>query len=70
MASLKLAYAVPTEEIALDGLELFCDKWDAKHPKIYKPWYDNWAPLSTDFKYPEAVRRFIYTTNAIEGFKR
>ena len=29
-----------------------------------------WATLSTYFKYPEAVRRLIYTTNAIEGFNR
>ena len=27
---------------------------------------DNWANLSTYFKYPEAVRRLIYTTNTIE----
>lgn len=31
---------------------------------------ENWANLSTYFKYPEAVRRLIYTTNAIEGFNR
>ena len=30
----------------------------------------NWANLSTYFKYPEAVRTLIYTTNAIEGFNR
>lgn len=24
--------------------------------------------LSTYFKYPEAVRRLVYTTNAVEGF--
>lgn len=24
----------------------------------------------TDFKYPQAVRRLIYTTNAMEGFNR
>ena len=35
-----------------------------------KFWHDNWATLSTYFKYPEAVRRLIYTTNAIEGFNR
>ena len=35
-----------------------------------KIWHDNWATLSTYFKYPEAVRRLIYTTNAIEGFNR
>ena len=42
----------------------------SKYPKIYKSWHDNWATLSTYFKYPEAVRRLIYTTNAIEGFNR
>ena len=30
----------------------------------------NWANLSTYFKYPEAVRTLIYTTNTIEGFNR
>ena len=50
MADLKLVYAAPTEETALNELELFRDKWDSK--------------------YPEAVRRLIYTTNAIEGFNR
>ncbi len=65
MADLKLVYAAPTEETALNELELFQDKWDSKYPKIYKSWHDNWATLSTYFKYPEAVRRLIYTTNAI-----
>ena len=55
----------PTEETALNELELFKDKWDSKYPKIYKSWHDNWATLSTYFKYPEAVRRLIYTTNEI-----
>ena len=70
MTDLKLVYAAPTEETALQELELFRDKWDAKYPKIYKSRHDNWATLSTYFKYPEAVRRLIYTTNAIEGFNR
>ena len=67
MADLKLVYAAPTEETALNELELFQDKWDSKYPKIYKSWHDNCATLSTYFKYPEAVRRLIYTTNAIES---
>lgn len=46
------------------------NKWDCKYPKIHKSWQDNWARLLTYFKYPEAVRRLIYTTNAIEGFNR
>ena len=48
----------------------FDAKWSGKYPKIAKSWKDNWANLSTYFKYPEAVRRLIYTTNTIEGFNR
>lgn len=70
MVDLKRVYAAPTEDIAISELGLFDDKWGGKYPKIAKSWRDNWANLSTYFKYPEAVRRIIYTTNAIEGFNR
>lgn len=70
MVDLKRVYAAPTEDIAISELGLFDDKWGGKYPKIAKSWGDNWANLSTYFKYPEAVRRIIYTTNAIEGFNR
>ena len=70
MADLKRVYAAPTEDSALSELESFEGKWGSKYPKIAKSWKDNWTNLSTYFKYPEAVRRLIYTTNAIEGFNR
>ena len=70
MADLKHVYAAPTEEIARAELDSFDEKWSGKYPKIAKSWKDNWANLSTYFKYPEAVRRLIYTTNTIEGFNR
>ena len=70
IVDLKRVYAAPTEDIAISELDLFDDKWGVKYPKIAKSWRDNWANLSTYFKYPEAVRRIIYTTNAIEGFNR
>ena len=70
MDDLKRVYAAPTEEIALTELDNFDEKWSGKYPKIAKSWKDNWANLSTYFKYPQAVRRLIYTTNTIEGFNR
>lgn len=70
MSDLKRIYTASTEEIALENLEAFREKWDDKYPKIYKSWHDNWPTLSTYFKYPESVRTLIYTTNAIEGFNR
>ena len=70
MADLKRVYAAPTGEVALAELDSFDEKWSGKYPKIAKSWKDNWANLSTYFKYPEAVRRLIYTMNTIEGFNR
>lgn len=67
---LESVYAAPTEEIALTELDSFDEKWSGKYPKIAKSWKDNCANLSTYFKYTEAVRRLIYTTNTIEGFNR
>lgn len=37
---------------------------------MLKSWQSNWERLSQYFKYPEELRRIIYTTNIIEGFHR
>lgn len=38
MVDLKRVYAAPTEDIALDELDLFDGKWGGKYPKIAKSW--------------------------------
>jgi Transposase and inactivated derivatives len=70
MADLKAVYGAVDEPAALAALNTFSSRWDKKYPKISQSWQDNWANLSTYFKYPQEVRRLIYTTNAIEGFNR
>lgn len=70
MADLKAVYAAIDEPSALDALDVFSANWDKKYPKISKSWRNNWANLSTYFKYPQELRRLIYTTNTIEGFNR
>jgi putative transposase len=70
MADLKNIYAAIDEQTALYGLETFDEKWGNKYPKIAVSWKAHWANLSTYFKYPQEVRKLIYTTNAIEGFNR
>ena len=70
MADLKTIYQAPCEDDALYHLEEFGEKWGKKYPQIAKSWRDNWSELSVYFKYPENVRRLIYTTNAVEGFHR
>ena len=70
MADLKAVYAAVDESAALDALDTFAEHWDKKYPKISQSWRNNWANLSTYFKFPQALRRLIYTTNTIEGFNR
>ena len=70
MGDLKNVYAAVDEASALDALDVFASNWDKKYPKISISWRENWANLSTYFKYPQEVRRLIYTTNTIEGFNR
>ena len=70
MADLRSVYAAVDEPAALDALDAFSAKWETKYPKISRSWRENWANLSTYFKYPQEVRRLIYTTNSIEGFNR
>lgn len=70
MSGLKAVYAAVDEASALEFMELFSGRWDKKYPKISLSWRENWANLSTYFKYPQEVRRLIYTTNTIEGFNR
>lgn len=70
MADLKAVYAAVDEDAALMALDTFPEHWDKKYPPISQSWRANWANLSTYFKFPQELRRLIYTTNAIEGFNR
>jgi putative transposase len=64
---LKKIYASATVIEAEQALEEFAQAWDAKYPTISKMWRLKWADIVTLFDYPPAIRRAIYTTNAIES---
>lgn len=70
MKDLKAVYKAPTEDLALTNLGVLEEKWDKKYPMCVSSWKNNWAELSTYFKYPEGIRKLIYTTNAMENFNR
>lgn len=70
MTDLKAVYTAVDEDAALMALDTFSEHWDKKYPTISQSWRANWANLSTYFKFPQELRRLIYTTNAIEGFNR
>ena len=65
---LKSIYTAHSEESGRQKLEDFKEKWDNMYPHISLSWENNWDELSTFFKYPEEIRRLIYTTNPIESF--
>lgn len=66
-ADLKQIYQANTEEEALLALERFSERWDSKYPQISKSWRSHWDNLNTLFRYPDDIRKAIYTTNAIES---
>lgn len=69
-ADLKLVYSASNETEALFELDKFEEKWEQKYAYAIKSWRNNWSILATFFKYPQEIRKIIYTTNHIEGFNR
>ncbi len=70
IADLKLVYTAASESEARYYLGLLEQKWGTKYPLAVKPWVEQWAHVSTYFKYPAELRRLIYTTNAVEALHR
>ena len=66
-ADLKTIYQAADEQKALAALERVTEKWTPKYPNSMKRWKDNWDAISPIFKFSAAVRKVIYTTNAIES---
>jgi putative transposase len=67
MAGLKKVCQAATVVEAEQALEEFAQVWGAKYPTIAKTWRARWADIITPFDFPPAIRRAIYTTNAIES---
>ena len=66
---LRAIYTAPTLEEAESALERFAATWDEICPLITKLWRANWTHLTGFFNYPPAIRKVIYTTNAIESIQ-
>lgn len=70
MRDLKPVYRAVSIELAEQELIKLTTKWQEKYPVVVDSWNRNWVKLSTYFKYPQAIRKLIYTTNTIEGYHR
>ncbi len=70
MKDLKRVYQAISKEAAELELDRLEEKWGNKYPIVINSWRNKWENLSYYFKYPEDIRRIIYTTNIIESVHR
>lgn len=67
---LKQVYRASSLELAEYNLNVLEEKWGQKYPIVLKSWRANWVRLTQYFKYPEPIRKLVYTTNTVEGYHR
>lgn len=67
IADLKKIYQAATVLEAEQELTSFSQKWDEKYPTVSKQWRLKWPHICAMFEFPPAIRKAIYTTNAIES---
>ncbi|WP_458646961.1 IS256 family transposase [Thermodesulfobium fumaratoxidans] len=67
---LKQVYKASSKEQAEYELSNLENKWANKYPVVIRSWKDKWEHLSNYFKYPNEIRRIVYTTNIIESVHR
>jgi putative transposase len=65
---LRTIYTAPTAEAAFDALAAFAaSQWGRKYPQAAKVFEDAWDAFTPFLAFTPAVRRLLYTTNAIES---
>jgi transposase-like protein len=70
-AALRPIYCAPSADAAAEALAAFdAGPWGHRFPTIAKAWRREWAAIIPFFAFPPAVRRAIYTTNALESVHR
>lgn len=68
MSDIKGIYKADNEQLALEALDSFKEKWDFKYHSAVQSWERNWDNLTVFLHYPKEIRKLIYTTNIIESF--
>ena len=69
-SDMKQIYTAANEKAGLAALDKFDQNWGKKYQYAIKSWRNNWKNLATFFKYPQEIRKVIYTTNHLENFNR
>jgi transposase-like protein len=66
--ALKAVYTAPSAEAALAELDAFEQgEWGQRFPTVVAAWRRAWDKVIPFFAFPPAVRKVVYTTNAIES---
>ncbi len=63
--SLRPIYTAPTIDAALEALNTFDIEWGARYPAIVDLWRRSWERFIPFLSFPPAIRKIIYTTNAM-----
>lgn len=69
-ADLREIYSAATADQAAVALDSFEEKWAGKYASIAPAWRRAWAEVIPFFAFDPAIRKIIYTTNAIESLNR
>lgn len=64
---LKLVYKAPNKKIALIEFQKFKEAWGKDYPGAVNVWEKNSKHVEQLYDYTNAIRRIMYTTNAIES---
>jgi transposase-like protein len=67
---LKTIYNAVDHEMALAAFDTVKAKWGKLYPKEMKSWESQLSTLLTFYKYPAALKKAIYTSNAIERMNK
>jgi putative transposase len=65
--ALKPIYTAPTLDAATDAMDTFETEHGTKYPAIVDLWRRNWERFIPFLEFDPAIRKIIYTTNAIES---
>ncbi len=67
---LKAIYRADNPDAALKRLDALEAKWGKRYPTIAPTWRRAWDYVVPLFAFPPAIRKLIYTTNAVESLNR
>ena len=64
---LREIYTAPSVGAAEISFEAFADEWQPVYPAMVKSWVDAWDDFEAFLEFPTALRKIVYSTNAIES---